>query len=51
MNVVPEFVYFAELLVTLRTGVVVQRDVLGDAGCRLELGIAAGAGVSHFDNN
>ena len=32
MNVISEVVYGVELFVAFRTGVVVQRDVLGDTG-------------------
>lgn len=51
MDMIPKFVYLVELLVALRTGVMVQRNVLGNTGGGLELSVAAGAGVSHCDNN
>ena len=42
---------FVERFVTLSTRVVVERDVLGDAGGALELCIAGGAGVCHCISN
>ena len=48
VDVVSKCVGLLELFVTLRTRVVVERDVLGDAGGALELCIAGGAGVCHY---
>ncbi|MFP8890164.1 hypothetical protein ACLI4U_10370 [Natrialbaceae archaeon A-CW2] len=41
MNVVTKIVYRIEFLVALGAGVVMQRDVLGDASCRLEFSVTA----------
>lgn len=51
VNVLSQFVCCIELVVTLRTGVVMQRDVLGDTGGGLKLSVAVGAGVSHCITN
>jgi hypothetical protein len=51
VDVVAQGVGVVELLVTLRTRVVVERDVLGHAGGTLELCIATGAGVRHCSIN
>ncbi len=44
-------VHLVELLVTFCTRVMMERDVLGDAGGALELCIAGGAGVCHYISN
>jgi hypothetical protein len=51
VDVLAQFVSLVELLVTLRTRVVVECDVLGHASGALELCIATGAGVRHCINN
>ena len=51
VDVFAQFVRLAERFVTDSTGVVMERNVLGDTGCRFELRVAGRASVAHCISN